>query len=229
MVTGDSGRLAKYIPTTLERLLSRNTLYVLLNYVVSEIIRQRVPYWGLDITWSTWTLTFFQRRVLPLLLLAVPSAGAADAARGGRDGGDSHAEGRAPLHDGRLRSEDRYEALSKSTYVFFYMKNDNLRSNEWLQITCSKKLLKFFSISSLTAMDKDRCWPGGSPPRGVRWQRGDRRPADAATTDANVGGGGGGGRQQNTPPLKVLWHLRHDHVAGLRGLAIFATSFETSK
>ena len=167
--------------------------------------------------------------MLPLLLLAVPSA-AADAARGGRDGGDSHAEGRAPLHDGRLRSEDRYEALSKSTGVFFCMKNNNSRSNERLQITCSKKLLEFFSNSSLTAMDKDRCWPGGSPPRGVRWQRGDRRrPADAATTDADVGGGGGGGREQNTPPLKVLWHLRHDHVAGLRGLAIFATSFETSK
>ena len=77
-------------------------------------------------------------------------------------------------------------------------------------------------------MDKDRCWPGGSPPRRVRRLRGHRRPADAATTDVNVGGGGGGGREHNTPSLKVLWQLRHDHVAGLRGLVIFATSFETS-
>ena len=54
---------------------------------------------------SFWTLTFFQRRVLPLFLLAV-AAGDADAARGGRDSGDPHVEGRASLHDGRL-IEDR--------------------------------------------------------------------------------------------------------------------------
>ena len=52
--------------------------------------------------WSTWTLTFFQRRVLPLLLLAV--AATIDA-RGGRERGDPHAEGWTPLHDGCLRRD----------------------------------------------------------------------------------------------------------------------------
>ena len=63
-------------------------------------------------------LTFFQRRVLPLLLLVPFAAVAADsdATRGGGDSGDSHAEGRAPLHDGRLPIKARISA-------FFYLIN----------------------------------------------------------------------------------------------------------
>ena len=52
--------------------------------------------------------------MLPLLLL-VPFAAAvaadSDATRGGGDSGDSHAEGRASLHDGRLAINARTSAF----------------------------------------------------------------------------------------------------------------------
>ena len=76
-------------------------------------------------------------------------------------------------------------------------------------------------------MDEDSCRPGGRPPRRVHWLRGHRGPAAVTATDVEVGGGGGG-REQKTPPLKVLWQLRHNHVTGLRGLVILTKSFETS-
>ena len=98
-------------------------------------------------------------------------------------------------------------------------------------LTCSKKLLKLFCIiSSLIAVDKDRCRSGGSRSGRVCWLRGHRRrPAcAAAAADVNVGGGGGG-REQKTPPLKVLWQFGHNHLASLVGLVIPARSYETSR